>query len=467
MSLLGSMMLSRDAIGDVLPLIHRNESDRFYRPDHRRIFETLVDMYDRGDPIDLITVRSEFDRLGILQSIGGIDYIAELAESVPSHLHAEHYARIVRDKAMLRDLIVAGGTIIEQAYDHQEDAKQILDHAEQILFQVTDQRITDHAAPIRDSLEEIFHQLESRDGHYITGVPTGFTELDDMLSGMQPGEMLIVAARPSMGKTAFGLSMAENVAAMAGRPAAFFSMEMSRRSVVQRLLTSRARIDAHRMRRGMLNEQELADLQDACGQLADVPLFIDDTPGMSVLELRAKVRRLRARFGIECVFIDYLQLMSSPGRTESRQQEVSDISRGLKALARELNIPIVVLAQLNRNPEGRTDNRPRMSDLRESGSIEQDADVVMLIHREEYYKKENCPEELRGVSEIIVDKQRNGPTGVVRLFFNNRYTRFDNYAPNAPGGYVPQDYAPPPPPAEPKFNPNGPGYAPADDAAPF
>ncbi len=471
MSLLGSMMLSRDAIGDILPIIHRNESERFYRPDHRRLFEVLVDMYDRGDPIDLVTLRNELDRLTLLQEVGGVEYIADLAESVPSHLHAEHYARIVRDKAMLRDLILAGGTIIEEAYSHQEEARQILDRAEQILFGVTDQRITDQAAPIRDSLEEIFQLIESRDGHYITGVPTGFIELDDMLSGMQPGEMLVVAARPSMGKTAFGLSVAEHVAAVQGRPAAFFSMEMSRRSVVQRILCSRARIDSHKFRRGMMTDAEVAALHEACGQLAEVQLFVDDTPGMSVLELRAKSRRLKARFGIHAIFVDYLQLMSSPGRQESRQQEVSQISRGIKALARELNIPVVVLAQLNRNPEGRTDNRPRMSDLRESGAIEQDADVIILLHREEYYKKESCPEELRGVSEIIVDKQRNGPTGIVRLFFNNRYTRFDNYAPNA-GGYVP-DYAvqaTPPLPAA-NYNPEGPGYGPSggngDDAAPF
>lgn len=475
MSLLGSMMLSRDAIGDILPLIHRNESERFYRPDHRRLFEVLVDMYDRGDPIDLVTLRNELDRLGILQEVGGVDYIADLAESVPSHLHAEHYARIVRDKAMLRDLIVAGGTIIEEAYAHQEEARQILDRAEQILFGVTDQRIADQAAPIRDSLEDIWQQIESSTGHYITGVPTGFVELDDMLSGMQPGEMLVVAARPSMGKTAFGLSVAENVAAVQKRPAAFFSMEMSRRSVVQRLLCSRARVDSHKFRRGMMNDDEKLLLHEVCGELHDVPLFIDDTPGMSVLELRAKSRRLKARFGIQAIFIDYLQLMSSPGRQESRQQEVSQISRGIKALARELNIPVVVLAQLNRNPEGRTDGRPRMSDLRESGAIEQDADVIILLHREDYYKKENCPEELRGISEIIVDKQRNGPTGIVKLFFNNRYTRFDNYAPNAGGVYVPdypaQSEAPPRPPEAPVFNADGPGYGPSggngDDSAPF
>lgn len=471
MSLLGSMMLSRDAIGDVLPIIHRNEAERFYRPDHRRLFQTLVDMYDRGDPIDIVTCRNELDRLGILEQVGGVSYLVELAESVPSHLHAEYYARLVRDKAMLRDLIAAGGAIVDEAYNHQEEARQILDRAEQILFGVTDQRITDQAAPIRDSLEEIFQLIESRDGHYITGVPTGFVELDDMLSGMQAGEMLVVAARPSMGKTAFGLSVAEHVAAVQGRPAAFFSMEMSRRSVVQRILCSRARIDSHKFRRGMMSDAEVAALHEACGQLADVQLFVDDTPGMSVLELRAKTRRLRARFGIECVFVDYLQLMSSPGRQESRQQEVSQISRGIKALARELNIPVVVLAQLNRNPEGRTDNRPRMSDLRESGAIEQDADVIILLHREEYYKKENCPEELRGVSEIIVDKQRNGPTGIVRLFFNHRYTRFDNYAPNA-GGYVPKYAARAEPelPA-PVYNADGPGYARSEpggeESAPF
>lgn len=471
MSLLGSMMLSRDAIGDVLPLIHREEADRLYRPDHRKIFQVLVDMYDRGDPIDLVTVRNEMDRLGVLEEVGGVEYIAELAESVPSHLHAEHYARLVRDKAMLRDLIVATDRIEDEAYSHCDDAREILDRAEQLLFRVTDQRITEQASPIRDSLEEIFRQIESRDGHYITGVPTGFVELDDMLSGMQPGEMLIVAARPSMGKTAWGLTVAEHVAAVQGKPVAFFSMEMSKRSVVQRILCSRGRVDSHKLRRGMLSDAEIQHLANVCDELSNVSLFVDDTPGMSVLELRAKSRRLRARYAVEAIFVDYLQLMSTPGRTESRQQEVSEISRGLKALARELNIPLVVLAQLNRNPEGRTDNRPRMSDLRESGAIEQDADVIMLLHREEYYKKEGCPEELRGVSEIIVDKQRNGPTGIVRLFFNNRYTRFDNYAPNA-GGYVP-DHAvqsqPPLPPAS--YNPDGPGYGPSggngDDAAPF
>lgn len=427
-ALLGSMLLHRDAIGDVLPIIHRNESERFYRPDHRRLFELLVDMYDRGDAIDLITVRNELERRGQLAEVGGVDYIVQLAESVPSHLNAEHYAHLVCDKALLRELIVASGRMMDEAYRHGDDAREILDRAEQLLFEVTDQRITEQATQLREYLDEIFRQIESREGHYLTGVPTGFTELDDLMSGMQNGEMIIIAARPSMGKTAIGLNVAENVAARTNKPAAFFSMEMSKQAIAQRLLCSRGRVDSHKLRRGMLTEMEIQHLAAICGELRDVPLFIDDTPGMSVLELRAKARRLRTRFNIEAVFIDYLQLMRSPSRVESRQQEVAEISRGLKALARELNIPVVVMAQLNRNPEGRSDNRPRMSDLRESGAIEQDADVILLLHREEYYKGENCPEDLRNIAEVIIAKQRNGPVGTVKLFFNQALTRFDNLA---------------------------------------
>jgi len=437
MSLLGSMLIERDAIHAVLPLIHKNESDRFYRPDHRKIFETIIDVYDRGDPIDLVVLRDELTRRGILEEIGGVDYLVQLAESVPSGLHAEHYARIVRDKAMLRELIVATGQITEHAYSHREDAREILDLAEQALFKVTDQRTSDQAEPIRDSLDQIFKQLESRDGHYITGVPTGFLELDDMLSGLQAGEMIIVAARPSMGKTAFGLNVAEHIAVDEGKSAVFFSMEMSRQAVVQRILCSRGRIDSHKFRRGMLSETEVQKALGVADELKDVPLFIDDTPGMSVLELRAKARRLKMQHDIQAIFVDYIQLMRVPGRIESRQQEVAEISRGLKALSRELNIPVVVMAQLNRNPEGRADGKPRMSDLRESGAIEQDADVVMLLHREEYYKKENCPEELRGVAEVIIDKQRNGPTGVIKLHFNQQFTRFDTHNPTAEPAYIP------------------------------
>ncbi|MHC4445369.1 MAG: replicative DNA helicase [Planctomycetota bacterium] len=427
MSLLGSLMLNREAIGDILPLIHRSESHRFYLPDHRKIFEVLVDMYDRGDAIDLVTVRNELDRHKLLDEVGGVDYIVQLAESVPSHLHAEHYARLVCDKALLRDLIDASAKMTEHAYSHSESAKEILDAAEHALFKVTDQRITEQASPVRDYIYEIFEQISSREGIYITGVPTRFTELDDLLSGLQNGEMIVIAARPSMGKTALGLNMAENMA-NEGRAVAFFSLEMSRQAIAQRLLCSRGRVDSHKLRRGMLNDGEINSLHAVCDELTKMQLLVDDTPGMSVLELRAKSRRLKIQHNIACILVDYLQLMHNPGKIESRQQEVAEISRGIKALARELNIPIVVMSQLNRNPEGRTDNRPRMSDLRESGAIEQDADVIMLLHREEYYKGESTPHELRGVAELILAKQRNGPIGKVPLIFNQKFTRFDNLA---------------------------------------
>lgn len=472
-SLLGSMLLNREAIGDVLPIIGQRP-ERFYRPDHRRLFQVLIEMYDRGDPIDLVTVRNELARRAILKDVGDVDYLVQLAESVPSHLHAEHYAHLVCDKAMLRDLIAAAGEVIETAHDHREDAKEILDRAEQLLFHVTDQRVSEQAELIRALLDETFHQLEERQGHYITGLRTGFIELDDMLSGLQRGEMIIIAARPSMGKTAFGLNVAEHIASHERRPVVFFSMEMSKQAVAQRLLCARARVDSHKLRRGAWSDRDWEDLTNASSGLQDAPLLIDDTPGMSVLELRAKTRRLRKRQAIEAVFVDYLQLMRAPGRSDSRQQEVSEISRGLKALARELNIPVVVMAQLNRNPEQRTGNRPRMSDLRESGAIEQDADVIMLLHREEYYQKENPNPEIQGIAEVIVDKQRNGPTGIVKLFFNQKLTRFDNLAAGqeaayaASGGYDSYDeYQAEAP--QPGFNPPAGRSTPSADeeSAPF
>jgi len=440
MALLGSMMLDREVIGDVVTVIGRSESDRFYRPDHCKLFEVLVQLYERGDPVDLVSVRNELIARSLLEEIGGVEYLTQLAESVPNCLHAEYYARVVRDKAMLRDLIGATARITETAYDQASDAREILDAAEQLLFEVTDERISDHAAGIRDELERIFQQIASREGHCITGVPTGFLELDDLLSGLQRGEMIVIAARPSMGKTAFGLSVAEHIAANENIPTAFFSMEMSRLAVAQRLLCARAGVDSQRVRKNMVSEDEIARLQEAVGELAEMPLFVDDTPGMSALELRAKTRRLYLKHNVQAIFVDYLQLMHSARRVESRQQEVAEISRGLKALARELNIPVVVMAQLNRNPEGRTDKKPMLSDLRESGAIEQDADVVMLLHREEYYcrvKGEIPPEEVRGQAEVIVAKQRNGPTASVKLHFNEQLARFDPLHYGDEPAYVP------------------------------
>lgn len=440
MALLGAMMLDREIIGDVVQIIHPAQSDRFYRPDHQKIFETLCALYEQGSPVDLVVARDEFRRRGQLQQIGGVEYITKLAESVPNTLHADQYARLVRDKAALRDLIRAVAKINDLAFNAADETHQILDRAEQLLFDVTDQRISDQAVQLRESLEAIFAHLGTRTGN-LTGLATGFLELDDRLSGLQNGEMIVVAARPSMGKTAFGLTIAENMAADQNLSVAFFSMEMGRQSIAQRLLCSRARVDSQKLRRNMLNDDDMNALHAAADQLNDIPLYVDDTPGMSVLELRAKTRRLSQRHKVKVIFADYLQLMHSPKRTENRQQEVAEISRGLKALARELKIPVVVLAQLNRNPEGRKDNKPILSDLRESGAIEQDADVVLLLHREEYYAKirnEVPGEDVRGRADVIIAKQRNGPTGTVHLQFNEQFSRFDNLHVGGEPGYIPR-----------------------------
>lgn len=459
MSLLGSLMLDREAIGYVIPVIPRQHSARFYQPEHRILYEALLDLYDKGSAIDLVILRDELTRRGDLERVGGVEYLVQVVQSVPSSANAEFYAAIVRDKALLRDLIVASGEIIDEAYSAHDEVPSILDRAEQKFFMVTEQRVANEAVSLSGLLEETFHQIQDREGNYLTGVPTGFLELDDMTSGLQKTELIIVAARPSMGKTAFGLNLAEHMAVNEGKPCVFFSMEMSRQQVAQRILCSRGRIDSHRLRRGMLNEHEIRQLQMICDELRDAPLFIDDTAGMTVLELRAKARRLWLQHKIEAIYIDYLQLMHTPG-AESRQQEIAIISRGLKALGRELNLPIIALAQLNRGTEGRDGHRPRMSDLRESGAIEQDADVVALLHRPSYYD----PNEEPNVAEIILAKQRNGPTGTVKLHFDARSTRFDNlsmapepYGGNGGGGGVP-----------PGYNTDGPGLASGDaDFTPF
>lgn len=426
MAVLGSMMLDRQAVEAVLPIIQRDEIDWFYRPDHRVLFQLVVDVYDRNEPIDLIVVLNELRRRGQVGQIGGEEYLVRLAESVPSWHNAAHYAAIVRDKGMLRDLIGCAGRIGEIAYADADEARLILDKAEEQLFAVTQQRVSGHAVALGDMLQVVYQKLESRDGGYLTGLSTGFHELDDLTSGLQLGDLIIVAARPSMGKTALGLNMAENMA-MNDRnplPVAFFSMEMSSQQIAQRILCSRGRVDAQRMRRGMLSHEDIQQLGYVCEQLAEAPMYIDDTPGMTALELRSKVRRFKRQYDIQAVFVDYLQLMHSPSHSESRQQEIAAISRSLKSLGRELNIPVIAMAQLNRQAESREGHRPRMSDLRESGAIEQDADVIMLLHREEYFKPQD--ESVKGKAEIIVAKQRNGPTATVELQFNHKLTRFAN-----------------------------------------
>jgi len=441
MSLLGSMMLSRDAVGDVIPLINQKEAHWFYRPDHQLLFEMLIDLYDQNHPIDLVVVRNELERRGILEEVGGTEYIVACVESVPTHVNARHYARIVRDKGMLRELIACAGRIAEDAFTGGDHASEIFERAESELFRVTERRVSGQVDAIGQLVSELAGVIDSQDGGY-TGVASGFLELDECTSGFQPGDFIVIAGRPSMGKTAFGLNIAEHMAVTENLPVAFFSLEMSKSQVAQRLLCGAQKIDMHRFRKRMLTSDERERLHFGCGNFYDVPMYIDDTPSMTLLELRTKARRLYQQKNIGAVFVDYLQLMRAPG-TESRQQEISTISGGLKALGRELNIPIVALAQLNRMVEGREGHRPRMSDLRESGAIEQDADVILLLHREEYYKKDDPT--IRNQAEVIVAKQRNGPTDVIKVHFDNRFTRFSNLS------HVPD-----------------PGYAdPGNDIAPF
>ncbi len=469
MGLLGSMLLDKDAIGLVVQIIPPEDAYRFYRADHRLLYETLLDLFEQDKPIDILVLEDELRRRSLLDQVGGREYLIELCNSVPSSANSEYYARIVRDKSMLRDLIQCAGEILQSAYDEAEPAASVLDDAERRLFAVAEQRISGQAAPIRDCLDETLRAMESFSKGGYTGVPTGFPELDSLLGGLQLGDLIIVAARPSMGKTALGLSMLENIGLAEKIPAAFFSLEMSKQQIAQRMLCSHAEVDMFRLRHGRLTAKEITKLKLVAGSMREYPIFVDDTPGMSIMELRAKARRLRMRHKIQVVFVDYLQLMyDRKAARENRQQEVSSISRGLKALARELGIPIVALAQLNRQVEERTSNRPRMSDLRESGAIEQDADVIILLHREEYYwdKKKRLEQseqfqKIQGKTELIVDKQRNGPTGVVELHFNAQFTRFELAAPP----YIPDEDAGTgasyPPPYEPTELPI------EDDEAPF
>ncbi len=425
MALLGAMMMSRDAVAEVIPVISRGEADWFYLPAHQKLFEVLIDLYD--DPskaIDLIVVSDELRRRDLLDFVGGHDYMIQLAESFADWANAEYYAKIVRDKGLLRDLIRCAGEISDQAYRGFDEAREILDIAEQRIFEVTERRVSGRTVEVRHAVARLAKQLELGDRGACTGLSTGFTQLDEYTSGFQPGDLIVVAGRPSMGKTALGLAIAQYAALHDHKPVVFFSMEMSTDQLAQRLLCSHTGVDSKNLRRRMLSEQDHRRLLDACADFEQAPLFVDDTPGMTIMELRSKARRLKQKHDVQIVFVDYLQLMYIP-RAESRQVEIATISRGLKSLARELNIPVVALAQLNRMPEGRHDKRPLMSDLRESGAIEQDADVVILIHRQEYYKPED--ESVKNQAELVIAKQRNGPTGSVTLHFDKRLTRFANH----------------------------------------
>ncbi|HET8677750.1 MAG TPA: replicative DNA helicase [Blastocatellia bacterium] len=420
-SILGAILLDNTVCNQAIELLRRED---FFLDSHRRIYDKMVALTERGMPIDLITLTDELRRAAEFEQIGGATYIASLIDGVPRTDTIEHYAKIVKQKAMLRRLITASNQIIARAFDEEDDPDIIIDQAEQMIFQIAEDRVRQGFQYIGDVAQRRLEQIEQMAGRpeMITGVPTGFTDFDQMTSGLQRQDLIIIAARPSMGKTALALNMAQ-YAAKNGHTIGIFSLEMSAEQLVSRLLCSEARVDAHRLRTGYLNREEWARLADALRRLTETQIYIDDTAGVGVLEMRAKTRRLKAERGLDMLIIDYLQLMSGRGRIESRQQEVSQISRDLKGLAKELDVPVVALSQLSRAPEQRSEHKPQLSDLRESGAIEQDSDVVCFIFREEVY---NQTEENQGKAELIIAKQRNGPTGSVGIAFLKQFTRFEN-----------------------------------------
>jgi replicative DNA helicase len=428
-SVLGAILIHNEAFNHAAELI---DSGDFFRDAHRRIFDKMVVLSERGDAIDFITLKEELSRAGELDEIGGPAYIASLADGVPRSANVEYYARIVKEKATLRNLIHSANKILIEAYEGEQEPDLLLDEAERAIFAIAEDRIRAGFVPLRDLVQDSFATIEKLQQHkgLVTGVPSGFVDLDEMTSGLQPSDLVLVAARPSMGKTSFVLNIAQHVGTSTDMTVGFFSLEMSKEQLFMRMLTSEARIDAHRFRSGYLSEKDYGRLSQALGTLAEARVYIDDTASIGVLEMRAKARRLQAEHGLHLLIIDYIQLMTGRGRFESRQQELATISRSLKGLAKELRVPIVALSQLSRATETRSDHRPQLSDLRESGALEQDADVVMFIFREEQYRTDDGQPntEAEGVAEIIVGKQRNGPTGSVKLAFVKEHTRFENLA---------------------------------------
>jgi replicative DNA helicase len=420
-SILGAILLDNTVCNQAIELLRRED---FFLDSHRRIFDKMVSLSERLMPIDLITLSDELRRAGEFEQIGGATYIASLIDGVPRTDTIEPYAKLVKQKSMLRKLISASQQIVSLAFEEEDDADVIIDKAEHLIFQIAEDRIRQGFQYIGDVAHRRLEQIEQMAGRpeMITGVPTGFTDFDRMTSGLQRQELVVIAARPSMGKTALALNMAQ-YAAKNGNVVGIFSLEMSAEQLVSRLLCSEARVDAHRLRTGYLNREEWARLADALRRLCETKVYIDDSAAVSVMEMRAKCRRLKAEHGLDLLIIDYLQLMAGRGRIESRQQEVSQISRDLKGLAKELDIPVVALSQLSRAPEQRSEHKPQLSDLRESGAIEQDSDLVCFIYREEVY---NPTDENQGTAELIIGKQRNGPTGVVPLAFLKEFTRFEN-----------------------------------------
>jgi len=426
-SVLGAILIENTALYKAIEIIG---IDDFYKEAHKKIFLSMIELSEKNEAIDLVTLTEYLRKRNELDSIGGATYLSLLANTVPTAANIKYHSKIIYEKALLRNLINTATEIVSYGYENSRDIEELLDYAENAIFRISERKIKPSFSAIKDIIKDSFETIErlSEKKERVTGIPTGFYDLDMLTSGFQPSDLIIVAGRPSMGKTALCLCIAQHAGIEKGQPVAIFSLEMAKEQLVIRMLCAEARVDSHKLRSGFLAKSDWPRLTTAAGRLSEAPIFIDDSPGTSVLEMKAKARRLKAEHGLSLIVVDYLQLMSGRGERrrggpDTREQEISEISRSLKALAKELSVPVIALSQLNRAVESRQDKRPLLSDLRESGAIEQDADVILFIYREEVYKQ---TEENKGVAEIIIGKQRNGPVGIVKMAFIDKYTRFEN-----------------------------------------
>jgi len=426
-SVLGAILIENTALYKAIEIIG---IDDFYKEAHKKIFLSMIELSEKNEAIDLVTLTEYLRKRNELDSIGGATYLSLLANTVPTAANIKYHSKIIYEKALLRNLINTATEIVSYGYENSRDIEELLDYAENAIFRISEKKIRPSFSAIKDIIKDSFETIErlSEKKERVTGIPTGFYDLDMLTSGFQPSDLIIVAGRPSMGKTALCLCIAQHAGIEKGQPVAIFSLEMAKEQLVIRMLCAEARVDSHKLRSGFLAKSDWPRLTTAAGRLSEAPIFIDDSPGTSVLEMKAKARRLKAEHGLSLIVVDYLQLMSGRGERrrggpDTREQEISEISRSLKALAKELSVPVIALSQLNRAVESRQDKRPLLSDLRESGAIEQDADVILFIYREEVYKQ---TEENKGVAEIIIGKQRNGPVGIVKMAFIDKYTRFEN-----------------------------------------
>ena len=422
-AVIGSMLTDKEAVAAAIEVL---KPEDFYRDDNRIIYEAILSLYSRSEPIDIITLKSELSSMGKFEAVGGLEYIAELPDKVPTTANVEQYIKIVEEKSVLRNLIKTANEIITLGYDQTQEVDGIIDNAEKKIFEVMQRKNQKGYTPIKDILVETFTELEQlyNQKQRVTGVPTGFTDLDFRTAGLHNSDLILVAARPAMGKSAFALNIATNAAVKAHIPVVIFSLEMSKEQMTSRILCSEAMVDSNKVRTGKIDDEEWAKLAAASGELSEANIYIDDTPGISIMEIRAKCRKMKLEKNIGLVVIDYLQLVQGSGkRGSSREQEIAEISRSLKILAKEINVPVIALSQLSRAPEQRPDHRPMLSDLRESGSIEQDADIVMFLYRDDYYNENS---EKKNIAEVILAKHRSGSTGTVELLWLGNYTKFAN-----------------------------------------